>query len=317
MTVKVYRSTDTSAPTLNGQVGSLISVLDAVLVNGYGAKSSLGWTKPFTGTNLGSYRNGTGGNQLYLDVNDANAGSSGDYFASVRGYEVMTAVGTGTAPFPTVAQAANLYWVKSQETANTTATQWIIVGTQKMFFMWVKVTAADIIAPQGDNGYIVGFFGDINSFRSGDTYNTIVYGQTTRTPIGSNNFGPDGATGMNSSVTGHYMARSFTQSGTSIQVGKSTDCSKMNGQASPGVQGMVYPNPADGGLYLAPYWIHEPGTLSLRGVLPGIWAPLHPKPLVTYDTFSGTGNLTGKSFLGLQTRGAAQGEIFLEISDTW
>jgi hypothetical protein len=34
MTVRVYRSTDASAPVLTGQVGSLTALLDAVLVNG-------------------------------------------------------------------------------------------------------------------------------------------------------------------------------------------------------------------------------------------------------------------------------------------
>ena len=35
MTVKVYFSDQAGAPVLTGQVGSLINVLDAVLVNGY------------------------------------------------------------------------------------------------------------------------------------------------------------------------------------------------------------------------------------------------------------------------------------------
>ena len=40
MTVRVYKSTDGSAPVLTGQAGSLTTLLDAVLVNGYGAATA-------------------------------------------------------------------------------------------------------------------------------------------------------------------------------------------------------------------------------------------------------------------------------------
>lgn len=39
MTVRVYRSTDFGAPQLSGQVGTLLAVLDACLVNGYGTNT--------------------------------------------------------------------------------------------------------------------------------------------------------------------------------------------------------------------------------------------------------------------------------------
>ena len=38
----VYRSDDAGAPNLTGAAGSLIAILDAVLVNGYGAKPAAG-----------------------------------------------------------------------------------------------------------------------------------------------------------------------------------------------------------------------------------------------------------------------------------
>lgn len=39
MAIKIFKNTDAGAPTLNGMVGSLITVLDAVLVNGYNSIS--------------------------------------------------------------------------------------------------------------------------------------------------------------------------------------------------------------------------------------------------------------------------------------
>ena len=50
MPVTVYRSTDAGAPLLTNSNGSLIAVLKACLVDGYGSKASAGWTAPFLRT---------------------------------------------------------------------------------------------------------------------------------------------------------------------------------------------------------------------------------------------------------------------------
>src|SRR4051794_557415 len=47
----IYRSTDTNAPVLFGGQGSLISLLDAILVNGYGSSFATG-TITNDGTNV-------------------------------------------------------------------------------------------------------------------------------------------------------------------------------------------------------------------------------------------------------------------------
>lgn len=57
MAVTKYMSSDSGAPIMNGTQGSLVNVLDAILVNGYGSKSPAGWTKPFSGTSKAVYRN--------------------------------------------------------------------------------------------------------------------------------------------------------------------------------------------------------------------------------------------------------------------
>ena len=59
----IYSSSDVGGPGLiTGTTGSLITVLDACLVNGYSGKSAAGWTKPL-GTLSGSisaYQQGSG-----------------------------------------------------------------------------------------------------------------------------------------------------------------------------------------------------------------------------------------------------------------
>src|ERR1700692_1964892 len=106
MTVTVYRSTDASAPVLTGSVGTLLTVLDAVLVNGYGAVSAAAWTKPFSNaSNVGCYKNSaTDGTGFCLNVNDAGPGSGGAREARMTGFETMSALSTGTGQFPTSAQ---------------------------------------------------------------------------------------------------------------------------------------------------------------------------------------------------------------------
>lgn len=135
MTVRVYRSTDGSAPVLTGQAGSLVTLLDAVLVNGYGTKSAAGWTKPYSGTSKAVYRNNTTtGTGSYLRVDD-NASS---YFhrAYITGYETMSGVDTGTNAFPssTTSQSA---WGKSA-TQDATARQWVIVADEFRFYIFVR-----------------------------------------------------------------------------------------------------------------------------------------------------------------------------------
>jgi hypothetical protein len=77
--------------------------------------------------------------------------------------------------------------------------------------------------------------------------------------------------------------------------------------------GYTYPYPVDSSLLMCPV---RAGEVSFpRGTLPGIWAPLHTKPLTHLDTFEGSGTLAGKTFLVLNGYDTAQ--MFIETSNTW
>ena len=158
MTVTVYKSTDASAPVLTPQPGSVIALLDACLVNGYGAKSAAGWTKPFSGTNAACYKQGSG-NNMYLQV-DNTVGTN----AGVRGYETMAGVSTGTGAFPQVASTPVLgWWVHSA--VNATATDWIIVATSAAFYIWMNYGQTASVFTNSQ----LYFFGDIVSYRDWET----------------------------------------------------------------------------------------------------------------------------------------------------
>lgn len=262
-----------------------------------------GWTRAFSGTNLAAYRQG-GGSGLFLRIDD-----TGTTNGRGVGYEAMTAISTGTGLFPTDVQiSGGNYWSKSA-TADATARLWIAAATDRMIILQVSHTST-----ANATDAFVGLFGDIKSYKSGDAYGVLHIGGTV-TPATANQM-HNIVTSVGSTCVGHYMPRGYSQLGTSVLVGKHTDSAKfIGGTTMGGSVAMPYPNGPDGGLYLAPVWVHEIADSSVRGSVPGVWAPMHNKPLQHLDTFSGTGALAGRTFLALKMYTAS--EMFLETSDTW
>ncbi len=375
MTVRVYRSTDPNAPSLNGLVGSLINVLDACLVNGYGSlattsltqsggiatvttsvahgltgtpkvlisgvtpaayngeytitvtgastftyavagspatasvqgtvgKASSGWTKPYTGTNLAAYKQPAGSNGFYLMVDDNTTATS----ARMTGYETMSAVNTGTNLFPTaVQQSGGGYLVKSNA-ASSASRDWTLICNGKLFYLFVNQAA------QAQWTTAVAFaFGDITTYKSGDAYHTIIITQDTVTSSSSNLLRL--STNANTITAGHWMARTFAQTGTSVTCSKYTDAARSFASADMGLSGVTYPNGADGAIILAPCGIGE--TVSHRGILPGLWNICHPDPLSHGDFYiPATGDLVGKTFEYFHNNTAGHA-CMVETSDTW
>lgn len=282
-------------------------------------KSGAGWTKPYTGTNLAAFKQPAAlANPVYLRVDDTTG-----VYATARGYEAMTAISTGTGEFPTTAQRATPVGLPKATTAVNAP--WVLAVSDGTFWYWCNTTnSAD-----GSTAYSFGF-GDLLSYKSGDLWNKFIMGSgwtgaAITYSITYNFFTALNATLVNTPLTDHYLARSYTQSGTALQNAKVSDASKAMGQVVlGGAQAsttLAYPHPVDSGLYLAPVFAYEPGAPSaLRGEYPGLWNPLHQTPLNVYDTFSGVVNLAGKEFMALKMMGfgsSSLSELFIETSDTW
>lgn len=290
MTITIKRHTDSGAPALNNTAGSMITLLDYLLV------TTLGWTKPYTGTNLAAYRQPSGTNQFYLRVDD-----TGTTAARVVGYESMSAISTGSGPFPTAAQmSGGLYWGKANSSGDR---PWLAISNGKIVYLF--------IAYNGTNYHGVGF-GDFETYKSSDAYGTVIIGEAS-SPT-TNSVFQALSTSSTSTTSGHYIARPYTQIGSSLACGKFSN--SILGGSGLGVPGMTYPAPIDGGLHQAPVWLSE-ATLGAgaRGLLPGIWNPLHSKPLSHGDTFAGTGVLSGRTFETVDQ--GTNGQLFIETSDTW
>lgn len=300
----IYKSTDAGAPVLTGQTGTLVALLKACLVDGYGAKAATGWTEPFTGVSKGAFKQGAGSG-FYLRVQDDGPGAGTFKEARITGYETMTDVDTGTQPFPTAAQGVGgvaMRVVRKSNAASAAARAWIVIADSRTFYVLIATT--DIA-----NAYFGFGFGDFYSFTTGDVYNCFLWARAVEDSAvaGSSDFDY-----LGSNV---FFARAYTGLGSSLAGTSGT--SSIFSATSPLVGTLTLPNPSDGGLYVASVYMRD-STTNVRGLLRGLWAFGHSYIGITDgDTFSGTGSLAGYTFLLIKTgpSSAAAGWCF-ETSNT-
>ena len=321
MTTTIYKWTDASAPSLSGSVGSLTALLSACLVDGYGAKVNAGWTKPFTGTNGASFLQGTGSNGFYVNVNDNAPGTGGARNARVRGYETMTAFDTGTNLFPTAAQFANGLFVRKSTTADTTIREWLVAADSRTFYVFVRT--ADVA-----QNWVGWYFGEFYSFKpTTDNFRTGLWAgsaensfDATTDPLYGSSITLGTTTGVSGS--GRSLARSYTGVAGAVS-GSTTSVIIDRPLGIGGAAGtIVYTNAADNKEYLYPLRITENSaatTGSMRGRFRGLWGWSHPTNTVADgDTFSGSGDLAGRTFVALKFWGTSTNAVLIiETSSTW
>ena len=304
--ITIFTSDDAGAPVLSGQVGTLIPVLDACLINGYGAKAGMGWAKDFSGTNLAAYR-APAGNRFYLRVDDTNA-----QYPQFNGYRTMSGISTGTGLFPSAVQlAGGIKGVKSS-TASAAARPWVIIASQQAFYLWVGFASATMgaLATTTD----IFFFGDYQSYMPGDSLSTAIIGRTAQdNGAAATNFGSKHGTGAVS--VGHYMASDFAQSGNSEQFG--TLVTPSVNSSDSGAGGGLYPDPITGGMVLDLIRIVEGGTIKrlIRGQLPGVYNPVHQWPGYHLDVLQGRGELTGHDMVILY-KGGNEGRLVFSLNES-
>lgn len=355
MTVRIYRSSDASAPSLSGSVGSLIALLDACLVNGYGSQTAAGWTKAFSTTNKAAYKqNLTGANNssgMYLYVDDTGPGAGGAREARTCGFETMSAITpTGTGQFPTSAQSligVGTLIIRKSTTADATTRAWTLVANGQTIYL--SIETGDQVQPLGSMIFV---FGDFKSYKASDQYAVCIIGRAVENqasaqydPFQIVGGGVSGAFSLNSKTYGHFVARTWTAAGGSLQVSKTADWGKLGANVNGGwtndattncntVQTitsgrnnssmpLMTPNGPDSALIVSPFYIAH--NYALRGYLPGLWFLLHDRPFAHNDTLTvASGNLNGKSLVcqqfGADISGNATteiGQVLIEYSDTW
>ena len=307
MPYTLYRWDDPGAPApLTGQnnANTLINVLDACLVTGYGAKAPAGWSKPFTAANQAAFRQGVGSNGFYLHLD-----SSPLWHDKVRGYESMTAIDAGTNPFPTVAQRSDLVAARSSS-SDGTGRAWLVAADARRFFLWVNSSGTLAQGLASTSWQPSFFFGDLESPNTGDAFNTLIAGGISN---GSSTY--LGYT-QNTASNAEYMPRNFAGAVGSVAVMKGTHI-PFQGTSLIGVvaNAPAYPDPVTGGLLLSPIEVFDVSGVISRGVLPGIWAPGHNLPGNCGDVLTGVnGPLAGKRLMLLDVASSTvRARIALEI----
>lgn len=388
--VKYFTSAMPGAPVLNGVVGSLISLLDACLVDGFGAKSAsslvvaggiatltfaggasaavtdsvilvagatpsslngeqkvlsagatsvtfatsaadttatgtitfklapANWSKAFSGTNLAAYKStspeSTG---CYLRVDD-----TGTTIARVVGYESMSAIGTGTGPFPTSVQmSGGGYWGKST-IANSTANNWTLVADDRFFLLFIApLSGANAQAIQGTTRC----FGDHIPLRlSGDAYACGLSYSTNPTVTSTYDNSVDYSTGSL-----HAMPRAYTGLGSAVL----HTISPYTGgpSALSGVDSTLgaFPSVIDGGLRLSKKFVASATSAPPRCDVPGFYHVPQVQALDSFkwnDKIDGTGSLTGKRLIAVNgtqqsyssaATSSQSGVSFIDITGPW
>jgi len=383
--IHIFHSDMVGAPVLSGVAGSLVAVLDACLVDGWGATAvdnlvisggvatvtraghamtpgavaeianattsggsvngnqkvlsassstytfatglpdqtatgsithklaPAGWQKAFGGATVGAYLSlDTAGTQRYLRVDD-----TGTTNARVVGYETMTDQDTGTGPFPTPVQlSGGAHWPKSY-TASAVARGWTLIADSRAFYLLLKyydvVTYAVVVS-----------FGDFASNKAADAHACLLTG--SQVDISANT--PNAAGAMYADLSygaasqGSWASRGVSGVGSSQPIFRVGGMSGTSGVTSflSGASAllMAYPNPANNGLYLAPFNLMEgAGTVCFRGVLAGAYfCPMNlgASAFATGSEITGVSGLDGKTLTALNT---GAGAIFVDLTGPW
>lgn len=302
-----YTSADAGAPTLNGTVGSLIGLLDAILVNGYGAKPAAGWTKPYSGTNAAAYRINGSYTNYYFRVDDNAPGTGGAREARVSMYETMSDVNTGT-------DGSGNRYIRKSNTLDATARTWRAVADEVTFVLFCSF--------DNTNDFSGTYLGQMYSYVPNDQHGVMM---SARGSENVSSYTPNYETLLRFTATleaGTLVAKSVN--GITPNVNSTKACGLYLHDASSRSRGVYQlPNAADGSLIVTPVYVYnaEGSDRTLRGRLRGVWVPLHSNldsVFAIMDTWSGTGDLAGKTFVyaGNVPSATVGGFAVLETSDT-
>lgn len=324
----IYKSSDSGAPSFYGTTGSVIALLDACLVNGYGSKVAAGWTKPLPNTGSGAFGQSYGcyhqpsGSGFYLFINDNGPNVTTLYRESwAVGWEnlvslsssVSNTCGSGSGQFPTPAQlltTGHTVIRKSATSDSSSLRQWVVAADSSSFYMF--------IATGDTTGMYYGFgFGDIYSFAgtgSADAYKCIIMGRNLENSAAAGQDGFDAFSALNTATIGNFMPRTYSGIGTSITIGKHGDGVK--GSTSTWLGSIPFPNSVDNALYVSPVWVCENASSIVRGQLRGIYQVLHPiTNFSDGQTFVGALDYNGKNFQVIKTT-PNSGIYAIETSNT-
>ena len=209
-------------------------------------RAPAGFSKEFSATNKAAYRSDdVTGTRLYLRVDDTDT-----RYPTLIMYESMSDVDTGTGPAPTTASL----WFGKSNAVSSAARKWILIADGRLFYL---LCDSDV----NNNWYAGMSFGDINSYKSGDTYCGLLKAHTSA--MHHYQYAAIGNWG--------FLARNYTSTGSAV----SSTAYSHGKNTSLGVNSQSYPAPADTSFHAWPVEVWEATNTIARGLMPGLWNPIH------------------------------------------
>ncbi|QRQ86245.1 hypothetical protein [Cupriavidus oxalaticus] len=275
--------------------------------------SPLGWLKPFSGTNLAAYTSAAPDSYgMYLRVDD-----TGTIDGRVVGYESMTDVNTGTGAFPTVAQLSGGMYAGKSYQGNSTARNWILVGDERFFYLWVETNALAA-------GLMWGF-GDLLGYNPGDLWGAALCGQNASQVNYTGQYSSE-CLSYSSNISQYYMPRAAYGQPGALKVqrlgGMFWNTQAASGASQYSASMLKFPNNADNALLITPVYLVVAGQ-GQRGRLPGFFHT--PQDLTVSginhrDRYSSMPDLPGRIGMMLRHGGpgfAASCYSMLDITGPW
>ena len=300
----IYKYDDTDAPVCDGSRGSLIAMLKACLVDGYGSKIAAGWTMPFVNAeaSVAAFRNDSvDGTGMFLRVDNAYGASNE---VKMQGFETMSDEEAGSGPFVSDAR-----YHRPSNTTTATQRPWLVVADNRIvyIFNWflspVPLTLPVAVQQQ------VTCFGDIISLYDPDPYGCILWGSVSANNAGNlskvnvSTFSP-------TATTGGQVARNINGDI------KETHCGLIAGGGPVGTVSGMRGAPFGAGV---PVMISRPLMIDdvafhPRGYLPGLWNVCHQYPYDLFDTVT----IDAKDYLVVESAtGFARGQFLFDVSATF
>ncbi len=279
-----------------------------------------GWEKVYAASNKAVYRStDPAGSRFYYRIDDTNP-----TYARVRGFETMSAVDTGTGPFPTDAQiSGGGYWGKSYSSGSTPVPYDLAGDPRK-----VLVALASAVP-----GYGAAYastpargFGDLLPLSpSGDAYVAAVSVADSDSQANSSDAG--GFVGSTqSSVSGIYVSRALSGLGGAqkAQLRPLVGASETTSGGDPTLG--IFPSAVDGQLKYSRYFVRASADNSGA---PRAWVPgvLHiPQSGVLSggvgkrSKLAGSGELSGRTLVAIPSGNLSSmpaGVYLLDITGPW
>lgn len=270
----VIKSSDSGTPVVNAVLGQMIVFFDEILVN------RLGWTKVFSGENKAVYRpaNAVGNRLFYRINNSADTVASGVRRFSITTYEAMSDVDNGTG-------ASVPLFIYISGNTSTTAREWEVIGDGYGFHFLVKPLFYN------DTYWQWYYFGEGIPFFSDDMWFSIITGDIHN---GTNDAYSEALSYKQNYAGNEDIRIGRRRSGNVASIGVSSAFYSGGttwNDKQLGTNYISYTYPTDGKLlYTRPY-LNDGAAKTLRGIIPGLYAPEHGSGLVDKQEYSVDGKL--------------------------